>query len=88
MNAITHRYVLIGDTDVQVQLPCVLRGDVQPPAEGGDGHGPATRQDGKAVGEASVHPLLRRETPVRLSATSTPRLRVDETSTDSQQDSV
>lgn len=86
-NVVTHRYVLIGDTDIQLQLPFVLRADVQPSTEGGDGHCPAVRQDGKAVGEASVHPLLWRETPVHPSAASSTHLGVNKMSTDSQEDS-
>lgn len=33
VNVITHQYVLVGDADIETQLPFVLCGDVQSPAE-------------------------------------------------------
>lgn len=61
---LTHHYVLIGDINVEIQLPFVLRGDIQSSTEGWDGHRPAYRQDGKAVREPSIYPLLWKETPL------------------------
>ena len=46
-----------------MQPPFILRADVQSPTERGDGHSAADGQDWQAVGEASVHPPLRREWP-------------------------
>ena len=63
MHIRTHQYVLVGDANAEMQPPFILRGDVQAPTEWGDGHCSASGQDRQAVGEASVHPLLRRERP-------------------------
>ena len=62
-NIRTHQYFLVGDANVEMQPPFILRADVQSPTERGDGHSAADGQDWQAVGEASVHPPLRREWP-------------------------
>lgn len=69
---ITHPHILIGDPDVQVPLPLVPWGDVRPPAEGGHRHCASHRQDGQAVGEATVRPRLREDTPASARASHAP----------------
>lgn len=58
VNISTHQYVLLAYGHIEIQLPFVLRGDVHSPAECWDGHCPAYRQEGQAVGKASVYPFL------------------------------
>ena len=57
------QYVLVGAINIEIQLPFVLQGDVQSSTEWWDGHRLAYRQDGKADGEASIHPLLNEVPP-------------------------